>query len=137
MKNKNPVITETLRILVGMAICLGLMLLVYLAIGKFSIPVLIGGIVGTVMAVGNFFFMGVGLSNLADDATESKIRLRSQTGFLIRTLAMLALLVVAIKFLGCDALATLLPLLFVRPVLMLEQFILKSKLKSRRDDHES
>ena len=137
MKNKNPVITETLRILVGMAICLGLMLLVYWAIGKFSIPVLIGGIVGTVMAVGNFFFMGVGLSNLADDATESKIRLRSQTGFLIRTLAMLALLVVAIKFLGCDALATLLPLLFVRPVLMLEQFILKSKLKSRRDDHES
>lgn len=133
MKNKNPVITETLRILVGMAICLGLMLLVYLAIGKFSIPVLIGGIVGTVMAVGNFFFMGVGLSNLADDATESKIRLRSQTGFLIRTLAMLALLVVVIKFLGCDALATLLPLLFVRPVLMLEQFIQKS----RRNDHES
>ena len=137
MKNKNPVITETLRILVGMTVCLGLMLLVYWAIGRFSIPVLIGGIVGTVMAVGNFFFMGVGLSNLADDATESKIRLRTQSGFLIRTLVILALLVLAIKFCNCDALATLLPLLFVRPVLMLEQLILKSKLKSRRDDHES
>lgn len=133
MKNKNPVIVETLRILLGMVICLGLMLGVYALIGFFSIPVLIGGCVGTVIAVGNFFFMAVGLTNMVKDVGEAKIRLRTQTSFLIRTLSMLVLLVVAIKFLHCDALATLLPLLFTRPVLMIEQFILKS----RGDENES
>ena len=135
MKNKNPVVTETLRILVGMLICLILMLGVYVIVHRFSAPVLAGGIVGTVVAVGNFFFMGLGLSNLLEDASTEKIRLRTQTSFLIRTLVILALLVVAIKFCGCDALSTLLPMLFVRPVIMVEQFILKSK--TRRDEHES
>ena len=99
MKNKNPVIVETLRILLGMAICLGLMLGVYALIGKFSLAVLFGGIVGTVVAVGNFFFMAIGLCNLADDATEARIRIRTQSSFLLRTLVMLGLLAVAIWFL--------------------------------------
>ena len=135
MKDKNPVVTETLRILVGLLICLALMFGVYLIVQRFSIPVLAGGIVGTVIAAANFFFMGVGLSNLLEDASTEKIRLRTQTSFLIRTLAILALLVVAIKFCGCDALSTLLPLLFVRPVIMVEQFILRSK--TRSDENES
>ena len=74
MKHKNPAITETLRILVGMLICLALMLGVYALIQKFSLAVLFGGLVGTVIAVGNFFFMAIGLSNLADDAEEGKIK---------------------------------------------------------------
>lgn len=134
MKTKNPVITETLRILVGMVLCLGGMLGVYALIGKFSIAVLIGGIVGTVIAVGNFFFMAIGLSNLADDATESRIRIRTQSSFLIRTVAMLGLLAVAIYFGKCDALATLLPLLFIRPILTVEQFILKSRKSGDADE---
>ena len=42
-------------------------------------------------------------------------------------LAVLAILVVAIKVFGCDAIATLIPLLFTRPIFMVEQFILKAK----------
>ena len=133
--NRNPAITETLRISLGMLICLGLMIGVYLLIGQYTMHVLIGGIVGTVIAIGNFFFMAVGLSNLADDATEGRIRIRTQGSFMVRTFVMLALLFVAIKFGKCDALATALPLLFVRPVIMMEQFILKSK--GKENDHES
>ena len=134
MKKTNPAIVETLRILVGMCICLGLMLGVYALLNKFSVAVLVGGIVGTLVAVGNFFFMAIGLSNLADDATEGRIRIRTQTSFLIRTLVMLVLLVTAIYFGKCDAVATLLPLLFMRPVLMVEQFILRSGKRGDGDE---
>jgi hypothetical protein len=126
-ENNNPIIVETLRILLGMVICLVLMLGVYFLIGKYQTKVLIGGIFGTLIAVGNFFFMAIGLSNIVQDSTEARIRVKTQASFMIRTLVMLALLVVAIKFLECDALATLLPLLFTRPVIMVEQFILKAR----------
>jgi len=135
MKQKNPAITETLRILVGMLICLALMLGVYALIKRFSLPVLFGGIVGTVVAVGNFFFMAIGLSNLTEDATEAKIKIKLQGGFLFRTLVMMGLLAVAIWFGKCDPIATVLPLLFVRPILTVEQLILKSRM--RGDGNES
>lgn len=118
-----------------MLICLGLMIGVYLLIDKYNMKVLLGGIVGTLIAIGNFFFMAIGLSNLADDATEGKVRVRTQGSFMVRTLVMLALLFVAIKFGKCDAVATALPLLFVRPIIMVEQFILRSK--GKENDHES
>ncbi len=126
MKNKNPVIVETLRILLGQVICLGLMLGVYALIHRFSVSVLLGGIVGTLLSVGNFFFMAVGLSNLAADASDARFKIRAQGSYLIRTLAIFGIAVVAIKFGGCDVVATLLPLLLVRPILMVEQFILRS-----------
>ena len=135
MKKTNPAIVETLRIFVGMCICLGVMLGVYVLIDKFSVSVLAGGIVGTLVGVGNFFFMSIGLMNLAQDAAEAKVRLRTQSSLLIRSAAIFAILVVAIRFCGCDALATLLPMLFTRPVLMVEQFIHNSK--SKEENHES
>ena len=134
MKHKNPAITETVRILVGMLICLALMLGVYALIQKFSLAVLFGGLVGTVVAVGNFFFMAIGLSNLADDAEKGRVKIRLQGSFLVRTLAMMGLLVVAIWFGKCDPVATILPLLFVRPILTVEQFILKSKMRGDGDE---
>ena len=136
MKTKNPAIIETLRIFVGMCICLGLMLGVYALLNKFSIPVLAGGIVGTLVGVGNFFFMAIGLMNLTEDATEGKVRLRTQSSLLIRSAAIFAILIVAIRFCGCDALATLLPMLFTRPVLMAEQFILNSKTKQVKEEND-
>ena len=125
--NKNPVIGETLRLSLGMLICLAAMLGVYWLMGKFSTLILISGAVGTLVAIGNFFFMAVGLSNLVESATEAQIKLRTQGSFMVRTFAILAILVVAIKVLGCDAIATLVPLLFTRPILTVEQFILKAK----------
>lgn len=135
MKKRNPAITETLKIALGMLICLGLMIGVYLLIDKYNTKVLLGGIVGSLIAIGNFFFMAIGLSNLADDATEGKVRIRTQGSFMVRTFVMLALLFVAIKFGKCDAVATALPLLFVRPIITVEQFILRSK--GKENDHES
>ena len=126
-KTKDPAISETLRLLAGMTVCLGLMLGVYWLIDRLDRWVILGGVIGTLVAVGNFFFMAMGLSNLTSDAAEARVRLRTQSSFTFRMLGIAAILVGAVKLLGCDAVATLLPLLFTRPILMIEQFILRTK----------
>ncbi len=125
--NKNPVIRATLWLSIGMVICLAVMLGVYWLIGKLALLILISGAVGTAVAIGNFFFMAVGLSSIPEGTDAMQIKLRAQGSFMIRALAVLAILVVAIKVFGCDAIATLIPLLFTRPIFMVEQFILKAK----------
>lgn len=125
--NKNPVIRATLGLALGMVICLAVMLGVYWLIGKFELLILISGAVGTAVAIGNFFFMAVGLSSIPEGTDAMQIKLRAQGSFMIRTFAVLVILVVAIKVLHCDAIATLIPLLFTRPIFMVEQFILKAK----------
>lgn len=125
--NKNSVIRATLGLALGMVICLAVMLGVYWLIGKFKLLILISGAVGTAVAIGNFFFMAVGLSSIPEGTDAMQIKLRAQGSFMIRTFAVLVILVVAIKVLHCDAIATLIPLLFTRPIFMVEQFILKAK----------
>lgn len=125
--NKNPVIRATLWLSIGMVICLAVMLGVYWLIGKLELLILISGAVGTAVAIGNFFFMAVGLSSIPEGTDAMQIKLRAQGSFMIRALAVLAILVVAIKVFKCDAIATLIPLLFTRPIFMVEQFILKAK----------
>lgn len=125
--NKNPVIRATLWLSIGMVICLAVMLGVYWLIGKLELLILISGAVGTAVAICNFFFMAVGLSSIPEGTDAMQIKLRTQGSFMIRALAVLAILVVAIKVFGCDAIATLIPLLFTRPIFMVEQFILKAK----------
>ncbi len=127
MKQKNPVFLETLYLGLGILVCLGIMLGVYALVGHFSFPVLLGGIVGSVLTVGNFFFMAIGLYNMTTGDKEGKVKARVQGGFALRLGVLFALLVVAIKFLGCDTIATLIPLLCVRPILMIRQFLFRSK----------
>ena len=133
MKNKNPIVMQLLHVIIGQVICAGLMLGVFALINKFDLSVLFGGIVGTVLAIGNFFFMVVGLLNLTDGSDVTKVKLFTQVSFMIRTAAVFGLAVVAIKFGKCNAIATLLPLLFPRVVLGVEQFILKMRKEDKSD----
>lgn len=126
MKQKNSVLTETLWLGLGVLICLGLMLSVYALIGHFSMSVLLGGLVGSLLTVGNFFFMAVGLTNMTSGDKEGKIRVRVQGSFALRMVLVFALLVAAIKLLKCDTLATVIPLLCMRPILTVRQFLFQS-----------
>ncbi len=128
MKHKNVVITETIKLSVGMLAVLALMLAVYALIGHFSMAVLTGGIVGTVLSVANFFFMGMSLFNITAGEEEAKANLKVRAGYMLRMIILVVVLILAIKYAGCDPIATLIPLLAVRLVLTVEQFIVKSQI---------
>ncbi len=135
-KYRNPILGEVIRVAIGQLICAGLMLAVYALIGRFSVSVLTGGAVGTVLAVGNFFFLAVSLSGISDETDAARLRLRAQGSYVIRMASVFALAFVAIRFGGCDLIATVLPLFFYRPILMAEQFILRGR-EERAKSQES
>ena len=66
MDSRKYVFKETLTIAVGEAICVAMMLGVFALLGKFNRSVVLGGILGGLIAVGNFFFMAVGTALAAD-----------------------------------------------------------------------
>lgn len=106
--------------------CVGLMLVVYLIIGKMSAGVLLGAAAGWAVTSLNFLALTVSVTNAsasAKDGQSSERAVLSVRGSaVVRLFVMAAVLIVLLKFSTCDPLATLLPLVFVRPSLMLLDF---------------
>lgn len=66
MKIQPAVRQETLRIAVGTLILTGLMLAVFLVIGRFDVTVLLGAVLGSAAAIGNFFLLALSVQKAAE-----------------------------------------------------------------------
>jgi hypothetical protein len=128
LESRKIVIRETLYILLGVSVLTALMYGIYVLLGLFDLEVLLGGIVGTLLACANFFFMAVAASMAADKAEEQNVNGGAQ---IIRLSYPVRILVLAGILLACgfsgffNPIALVLPLAFVRPVLMLGAFFRK------------
>lgn len=127
-ESRKLVLKETALIAGGELICVALMCGVYALMGKFGIPVLLGGLVGALLATANFFFLAVVASLAADraqtqDVADGQKMIRSS--YLIRLLVLAVLLILCAKSGFFDLLALLLPLVFMRPVLTITEFFRK------------
>ena len=129
MESRKYVIRETLRVALGVAVCVAAMIGVFALLGQFSWEVVLGGIVGGLVAVGNFFFMAVGVTLAADKAEEQDVRggkAMVSSSYTIRLIVMAVVLFAAAKSGYCNVFALVIPLLFVRPVLTVGEFFRKS-----------
>ncbi len=129
MKGKNIVFRETAVIALGMVICVGIMLGVYGLLGKLDSPVLLGGLAGGVVSILNFFFMAVCTSLAADKAQAQDVKggqALLKTSYLVRIILVFVILFACIKSGWCSLLPTVLPLVFVRPILTVAEFFRKS-----------
>ena len=127
MNDRDSVLKQTLRFALGILIGVIVMLLVYLVISKFTVKVALGAAVGTLVAVGNFFFMCVSLTNATRSEVDAGAAVnKARGGYVLRLIAIAAILILALRSGYCDTIATVVPLLLVRPVLMLEEFFMKS-----------
>ena len=130
MDSRKIVYRETGIIALGQVICLALMLAVYALAGFFTMKVLLGAIIGTIISIANFFFMAVS-ANLAADKAEQNQDVKGGTSlmkasYLIRLLVIFLILFACVKGGLCDALASVLPLVFVRPIITIAEFFRKS-----------
>ena len=127
-ESRKIVLKETGIIAIGEAVCVALMYGVYALLGKFSLSVLLGGLVGLVLATGNFFFLAV-VATLAADRAENQDVAGGQklmkSSYPIRLLVLAGLLILCAKSGVLDVIALVLPLLFVRPVLTIAEFFRK------------
>jgi len=122
------VFKETGIIAIGVAAGTALMIAVFALLGRFNMQVLLGGICGALLAVLNFFFMAVGASQAADRAANQDVRggqKQVKTSYGLRMAALFVILFALVKSGLCNALASVLPLIFVRPTITIAEFFRK------------
>ena len=134
---------EAALILAGEIVVSAIICLVYFLINKFSYKVLTGVTLGSVVTTLNFLFLAISTNNAFDRALaargdkemdedeadrfaeEHKRELNSaiKLSFIIRNVTMLATLVLAFVLDWFDVIATLVPLLMLRPIITVEALI--------------
>ena len=127
MESRKIVLKETAIIAIGELICSGIMVGVFAAFGKFSVAVLLSALAGSIFMTANYFFMAVTISLAADRAEKGEIeegKKMVQLSSTVRLILLGLLLFAGIK-LGGNVIELALPLVFVRPILMLVEFFRK------------
>lgn len=129
MNSKKIVFKETGIVAAGVFLCTAVMIGVFALLGKYDTSVLLGGAVGALLAVGNFFFMAVGITLAADKAEKQEVnagKLLARNSYLIRLLVLAVLLFACAKSGVFNLFALVLPLIFVRPSLTIAEFFRKT-----------
>ena len=128
MESRKIVYKETAIVVVGQVICIALMLGIFALLKKFDQSVWVGGIIGGVIAVVNFFFMAVGTSLAADKAEAQDVKGGKNIihiSFLIRyPLIFIVLFALAKSGVG-NPITLVLPLVFTRFILSIGEFFRK------------
>lgn len=129
MDSRKFVLKQTMMIALGQAIGVAAMVGIFALLGQFNMAVLLGGVVGGVLAVLNFFVMAVGAMMAADKAMDQDVKGGKATvrSSMILRLVLMAIVLIAFAKSGlCNVLAMVIPLAFTRPILMFAEFFGKA-----------
>ena len=126
---QETVLRETKRIAVGVFSMLAIMLVVYAALGRFSLAVVLGGLIGALYAVLNFLLLGMTVQKVADmrEENEELARMQMKSSYNMRMVIMILLIVVAFALPFVDGLACMIPMLFPRLTIFVLQLTGKIK----------
>ena len=90
-KPQQSIVKETKRIGVGTVIMLVVMLAVYAVLGKFTVGVLLGGLLGSAYAIFNFFMLGMTLQKAASMTDQQMAHMKVRSSYSTRMIGMLIL----------------------------------------------
>lgn len=127
MDSRKLVLRETAIVAIGELICSGVMVGIFAALGHFQMRVLWSALAGSMVMIVNYFFMSVNISNAADKAEKGDVEQAKkmiQLSSTVRLLCMGIAIAIGIK-LGANVVAIVLPLAFLRPILMISEFFRK------------
>lgn len=129
MQKHQDILQQVGRMALATAGCSAIMLAIYAVVGRFTTAVLLGGLLGTVIAVGNFLALSITVSNALDRAAAGdnsvKARMSIQSSSVVRTAILAVIYVFLFRAKVCDPLAALLPLLFAQAAIKLIEFFRK------------
>lgn len=129
MQKYRQIAQQMLRLSLATAACVAAMLGVYALLGACTRQVVLGAVAGLALALGNFFFLSVTVSNALDraarDGEPRRAQLSIQLSGTVR-LVVLVLIYVALFRAGlCDPVAALLPLIFAQIAIKFVEFFRK------------
>lgn len=128
MDTKKIVFHETAIAAIGEIICTAAMIGMFALLGNFDSSVLLGGIVGAIIATGNFFFMAVSANLAADKAEQQDIHGGQQlirNSYILRLVGLFVILFACCKSGLFNLFALVLPLVFLRPALTVAELFRK------------
>lgn len=127
MDSRKFILKQLLIVAVALAACVGVMFGVFALLERFTSEVILGGIVGYILAVGYFFFMSIGNAKVAEgDATEpTRAKAMAQGGMLLRYVVIFAILVVFVKTGLCEPFSMVIPVALLHPILLVYEFFRK------------
>ena len=120
-KPQQSIVKETKRIAVGTVIMLVMMLAVYAVLGKFTVGVLLGGLLGSAYAIFNFFMLGMTLQKAASMTDQQMAHMKVRASYSTRMIGMLILAVVAFALPFVEGIPCLIALLFPRATIFVLQ----------------
>ena len=129
MDSRKLVIKESAIVLLGVTLCSAVMVGIFALLGKFDSAVLLGALVGTVLAALNFFFMAVIAMMAADKAEKQNVKggeALIRGSYPVRMIVLFVILFAFAKSGLCNPIALVVPLVFVRPTITIAEFFRKS-----------
>ena len=129
-QSRKEVYTQTGLAAIGQVICTGIMLAVFALLHKFDLSVVLGGIVGIVLALGNFFATAMIASLAADKAEQQDVaggKKLLKASYPLRILVLGVLLVLCAVSKWFNLLALVLPLAYMPIILLILAAIQKKK----------
>jgi len=129
MDTKKFILRQTALLALGELICIAAMIGIFAMLGYFDYTVALGGALGGLLAVGNFFFMAI-MSNIAadkamqDDVKGGKAFMKAS--YRMRLVILAVLLFVFAKSGHCNLIALGAPLVCVFPILTVIEFFRKA-----------
>lgn len=128
MESRKFVFRQTGLVAAGQAVCIALMTGIFAILGKFATSVLLGGIVGALIATANFFIMSLCADLAADKAEAQDIaggQKLIQLSYMGRMLGLFLVLFLCARSGMFDVLPLVLPLAFTRPILTVSELFKK------------
>ena len=130
MDSRKMVYRETGIIALGEGICLLIMYAVFVLLGHWDMTVLFGGLLGAVLAVGNFFAMAMSATLAADKAVKQDIKggkSLMKGSYFLRLAVLFILLFAGVKSGFCHVIASVVPLALVRIIITVAEFFRKGE----------
>ena len=129
METRKIVLHETGIIAIGECMGVAVMLAIFALLGRFERSVVLGGLIGGVLTILNFFLMAVNANNAADKAVGQDVKSSKpmlQLSYAARLAMIFVVLFACVKSGLCNVFAIVIPLLFVRPTITIAEFFRKS-----------
>ena len=123
---------ELLPIFLAVIVLTGVMLGIYALCGSCKKPILLGAALGAGVSLLNFLFLIIGVLRASKKENQTAAQLAVRVFYVLRTVAVLIALVIALKSARFDPVATLLPLCFMRIALFAAELMRKKKFRKEQ-----
>ena len=147
MQKKNLPLAEVTRLTIGEIIVSLIMIGIYCVLDRYSYRVVTGAALGSAVTILNFLMLSVAVNRALDQAMASRgngnmteeeaekfaaehmpqVQQAIKASYIVRTIVMLAALVVAFLLDWFDVVATLVPLVMFRPIITFGEIFRKKK----------